>query len=264
VDLSDIATVWWRRPSEVDPAGVLNPTARRFAALEWRQLLGGLLRAAEVQWVNDPERDQAAHYKILQLATAARVALPVPDTLVTSSAAEVCSFVAQHGFVVYKTLTALPDAWRETRVLGLDEVRGLDRLALGPAIFQEYIPGVDVRAVIVDRAVFGFSIDARQTCYPFDYRMDLDRARVEAIKPPEDVLRALLALMASLGLKYGAADLRVGDDGRWVFLELNPVGEWLFLERRTGSSISSEIARLLSEEATRGGTDQQSGPALRA
>jgi hypothetical protein len=38
-----------------------------------------------------------------------------------------------------------------------------------------------------------------------------------------------------MGLIYGAIDMRLTPDGRYVFLEINPAGQWLFVEHRTGS-----------------------------
>ena len=57
---------------------------------------------------------------------------------------------------------------------------------------------------------------------------------------------ALLALMRRLGLWYGAIDLRRAPDGEYVFLEINPAGQWLFVEYATDQPISHELATLLA------------------
>ena len=51
--------------------------------------------------------------------------------------------------------------------------------------------------------------------------------------------------MARLGLRYGAVDLRRTPDGRYVFFEVNPAGQWLFVEERTGLPITERVAALL-------------------
>ncbi len=51
--------------------------------------------------------------------------------------------------------------------------------------------------------------------------------------------------MQSLGLVYGAVDLRRAPDGREVFLEINPAGEWLFVEERTRQPITKALAEVL-------------------
>ena len=51
--------------------------------------------------------------------------------------------------------------------------------------------------------------------------------------------------MQRLGLRYGAADFRVAPDGDLVFLEVNPAGQWLFVEYATGQPIAAALADLL-------------------
>jgi biotin carboxylase len=46
-------------------------------------------------------------------------------------------------------------------------------------------------------------------------------------------------------LHYGAADFILTPDGRHVFLEINPAGEFFWLEKYTGLPLSGAIASLL-------------------
>jgi hypothetical protein len=48
-----------------------------------------------------------------------------------------------------------------------------------------------------------------------------------------------------LDLNYGAADFIVTPDGRHCFLEVNPVGEFFWLEKHPGLPLSGAIADLL-------------------
>jgi len=45
---------------------------------------------------------------------------------------------------------------------------------------------------------------------------------------------------------YGAVDLRLTPEGDYVFLEVNPAGEWRFVEERTGQPITRSMAALLA------------------
>jgi hypothetical protein len=65
--------------------------------------------------------------------------------------------------------------------------------------------------------------------------MDIANACIEAIDLPADVRRRIRKLMSRLGLVYGAIDLRLTSDGQHVFLEINPAGQWLFVETRLSS-----------------------------
>ena len=62
---------------------------------------------------------------------------------------------------------------------------------------------------------------------------------------PREVEERILRLMDYFVLNYGAIDIIVTPDGRHVFLELNPSGEFFWLERTPGLPISQAIADLL-------------------
>jgi hypothetical protein len=59
---------------------------------------------------------------------------------------------------------------------------------------------------------------------------------------PAPTAEGLLALMRRLGLEYGAVDFRVTPEGEHVFLEVNPAGQFLFIENATGMKIADTLA----------------------
>jgi hypothetical protein len=91
-------------------------------------------------------------------------------------------------------------------------------------------------------------VDARRTAHPEDCRLDWEdgRRRARVAPLPVGVARGLIATMDRLGLVYGAFDLRRRDDGEHVFLEVNPAGQWLYVEEVTGLPITDAVARLLA------------------
>ncbi len=82
--------------------------------------------------------------------------------------------------------------------------------------------------------------------YEIDYRMDLNGAQFSAVELPTITRQRIAKFMEALGLVYGAIDLRRTHDGSDVFLEVNPSGEWLFVEQRTGQPITGSMATLLA------------------
>jgi glutathione synthase/RimK-type ligase-like ATP-grasp enzyme len=76
--------------------------------------------------------------------------------------------------------------------------------------------------------------------------MDWAGARVEAVQLPAEIENKLHALMASLGLIYGAIDMRLTPDGRYVFIEVNLASQWYFIEQRTKQPITATFAKLLA------------------
>jgi D-alanine-D-alanine ligase-like ATP-grasp enzyme len=54
--------------------------------------------------------------------------------------------------------------------------------------------------------------------------------------------------MAELNLEYGALDFVLTPDGRFVFLEINPNGQWLWLDDMLSLGITTAVAEWLSGE----------------
>jgi hypothetical protein len=243
-DLAKVGVVWWRRlrPFMVDPQ--VSTTAGSFALSETAQAVNGLLDSLRCAWINPRAADEAAHRKPFQWTVARSLGMRVPRTLVTTEPAEARSFIEAVGIghTVFKAFLASLEAWRETRLVRGEDMERLDLVRFAPVIFQEYVEGVDLRVTIIGERVFAAEIDARATSYPVDMRMVVGEARVSPVELPADVTDRLLALQAALGLRYGAVDMRRTDDGEHVFLEVNPAGQWLFVERLTGMPISQAIA----------------------
>jgi glutathione synthase/RimK-type ligase-like ATP-grasp enzyme len=76
--------------------------------------------------------------------------------------------------------------------------------------------------------------------------MTMTGAEITECVLPDSVVAGLRRLMNTLGLVYGAIDLRLTPEGKYVFLEVNPAGQWLFVEQATQQPISDAIAGVLA------------------
>jgi glutathione synthase/RimK-type ligase-like ATP-grasp enzyme len=248
-NVGDFGSVWWRRPqTPLVSSDITRPTHRLFAVNEAQEALYGLWHTLDAFWVNDPSRDLVAHRKPFQLQVAQDVGLRVPVTLITNDPDEARSFVDARGYrdVVYKSFSATETEWRETRIMRQEELSLLDQVRYAPVIFQEYIEALyDLRVTVVGDEIFAAAIHSQQTAYTVDFRMDIENAEVEAVSLPSEVEGALRSLMTRLGLVYGAIDMRRTPDDRYVFLEINPAGQWLFIEQRSGQPIAAALAEIL-------------------
>lgn len=264
-DLGDVGSVWWRRPGRPRISDdIVDRTQRAFAANETQEALGGLWHALDVHWVNDPARDQVAHRKLHQLRSAQELGLRIPDTLITNDPDRARRFIDAHGYrdVIYKAFSALQEEWRETRLLKPEELELLDHVQYAPVIFQEYIPAVyDLRITVVGDRLFPAAIHSQETDYPVDFRMEIENATVEPAELPEGIERGIHRFMEQMGLVYGAIDMRLTPDGDYVFLEINPAGQWLFVEERSGQSITRALAERLVEGDRRADPPEHPGQA---
>ena len=248
LDLSTITAVWWRRPQPFKlPEALTDQVHRRFAMSEATTAFYGLYQSLDAFWINDPIRDEAAHHKPWQLALAQQLGIPIPATLMTNDPEEARDFWRQHeGNVIYKQFRALPDAWRETRRLGAEDAAFAENIKITPVIFQCFVDAVaDIRVTAIGNDLFAAAADARTGEYPVDFRFN-QNLEWKPISLPTSVEDCLRKLMHRLGLEYGAIDLRLTPQGDYVFLEINPAGQFLWIELATGQKISEALAAHLS------------------
>lgn len=248
VALDRATTIWWGRPRAVEPpATVTRERDRRFVMTESMELIGGLCQCLSARWVNHPVNDETASRKPFQLQVAREVGLRIPRTLMTNDPASAADFVARTR-AIYKTFVATEDVWRLTRMVGPAELRELEAVRHAPVIFQEYVPAAaDVRIIMAGASCLAAAFDASEARYPLDYRADLGGAKARPIDLPVDTKERLMALMGRLGLEYGAIDMRLTHEGELVFLEINPCGQWLYVEEATGQPMTSLVADALLE-----------------
>ncbi len=248
-DLARATACWWRRPQHFRLDEGLAPHLATFTYNECHEAIAGLWNAIDAPWMNPPHRDEVAAKKSGQLAVARSVGLDVPRTLITNDPGRAREFVRELGVgrVIFKAFSAQENAWRETRVLREAELECIGQVRLAPVIFQEFVPlEADLRVTVVGNTIFPAAIRTGAGAYEADTRMELARAEFRPAKLPRALSRRLLDLMDRLGIVYGAIDLRRTPEGRYVFFEINPAGQWLFVEERTGQPITEAVAKYLA------------------
>lgn len=259
VPLSEVTAVWNRR-RVVGPqrdAGTGDLHRDQYIREQRLALLDGALAGLAARWVNAPLALEAARAKIDQLSRASALGLTVPATLVTDSADAVAAFAERHAAtgVITKVISAgtplVPDAAEQYVIFTqrLAQLPSAAQISAAPAIYQaEVAKAWEVRAVVVGSEVLCCKIDSQASPRTeLDWRhYDFDRVAHEPVEPPAEVAVRLVALCRHYGLVYGAIDLAVTPAGDWVFFELNPNGQWGWLEEKAGLPIGRSLARELA------------------
>lgn len=256
VSVAEVRAVWARKIWPPRMSDDLDERYRSMCIGESAAALEGFLDALHnARWVNNLEHQRAAENKQRQLRLAARAGLRVPRTLVTNDPAEARQFFAEtDGQTVAKLLRPLAvsmDAAQPfvyTSRVREEDLAGAGALRHSPMVFQELIPKLyELRVAFVAGEVFAGAIDASGTSHgQVDWRrVAPEECRWHKAELPAEVARALRALMSDLGLVFGAVDLICTPSGEYVFLEVNPGGEWGMLERDLELPISQAIANAL-------------------
>lgn len=270
IDLSSVRTVWYRRPTPSIPhQEITDKLARDYISEECRIFLHDSWNLMECFWLPGPQPViRKAEFKASQLSLAGTLGFELPPTLFTNSPEEFLEFYCKHnGNIVSK----LPSSSfymftgktfnRYTQVVSKRDVAYARAIRFSPVIFQAYVPKrVELRITVVGREVFAAEIHSQHSNHTrHDWRR-YDRYETPYFphELPGDLQQLCIQLVERLGLCYGAIDMVLTPDGRYVFLELNPNGQYLWIEKMTGLPISDAICDLLISGASTSQLAQQS------
>lgn len=249
ISFNAIGAVWWRRPQPFTLHDDIKGAAEaNFTINECHSAVNGLWLLTNAFWINQPVNDEVAARKVYQLKVATECGMTIPETLITNNPAHASSFISQRGTgnVIYKSFLATEQTWRETRVVKEQELENLENVKYAPVIFQECIEAdIDLRVTIIGDSIFPAAIHAIETSYKYDFRMNYHECKIVEHPLPEKLNQQLLKFMRRLGIVYGAVDLRLRPTGEYVFLEVNPAGQWLFMEQPTGMPITQTLIQTL-------------------
>jgi MvdD family ATP-grasp ribosomal peptide maturase len=266
LDLHQVGAIWHRRLNIGGgiPAS-LDPQLRLASIGESNRTLRGMLESLTAFRLDPEANIRHAENKQVQLQVARELGLETPRTLITNDAAAVRAFAQTcAGNIVTKMLSsfAVYEDGREkvvfTNPVTKEDLADLEGLSLCPMTFQEQIPKLlELRVTVVGDQVFSAAINSQvSAAAQHDWRRD-GVALLEAwqrYQLPTEVEERLLKLMDRFRLNYGAVDFILTPDGRHVFLEINPVGEFFWLETVPGLPISAAIADVLLGLAVRRGS----------
>jgi len=200
-----------------------------------------------------------AEYKPFQLAAASEIGLRIPRTVVTNDPLairkaftefqEMVVKPARTGYVVHN---GQEFAIFTSRIME-QHLQELESARWSPAIYQELIPKrFDLRITVIGRRIFSAAIDSQSDpTAALDWRQTTNSKLLHRpFTLPEEIANLLFRLMDSLRLTFGAIDMIQTPEGEYVFLEVNPSGQWLWLDDMLQLGISDAVAEWLAGART--------------
>lgn len=253
---AEVHSAWHRKPDEPRLPESLDEPTKQTIRNETLELMNYLSCIRSVPWYNNQEANRVAQRKFPQLCLARELGLSVPRTLITNDPEKVKAFSAAIGGpLLCKSMkepgysTDSDSYFIFSRRVGEQELtENADKIALCATFFQEYIPkAYELRVTVMGEAVFCCRIDSQSAAgAETDWRMVTPDKIVHSLidlDPP--VAARLKEMLRRYGLRFGAFDLIVTPQGEVVFLELNPNGQWLWIELMTGAPMTEAMTDLL-------------------
>jgi glutathione synthase/RimK-type ligase-like ATP-grasp enzyme len=191
-------------------------------------------------WVSNYDAIRSAQHKPLQLAVARRHGLKTPATLITNSPVEARQF-AERQPTVYKPLASYSLEYEAayttvfTTLLRPNDIDQLDLVRRQVSMFQQLVvKSFEVRATVVGREVFAAKLMCSGYADIIDWRVPESNEKITyaPAELPAGLTDRVVSLVHALGLIYGAVDLAMSQTGEWYFFEVNPIGQWLWIEEQ--------------------------------
>lgn len=236
------AVVWNRRLGRPQIDTSLPRADWPFIARESETARLGILSNLypNANWINNTKANAFADNKINQLVAAQNIGFCIPDTVVSNNPGDVLTLLEQKGKIVYKPFRT--PRWRvgpesvvtaTTSVVDKEMIlNNTDSIRICPGIFQEYInKKFEVRVVVMgDIYVAGILSQHVSDDSKVDWRRNYEMLGLEKYELPSNAWSSIQKLMSRLDLSFGCIDIAIDDDGKFYFLEINPVGQFLWMD----------------------------------
>ena len=245
-------SVWFRRvkmpvleSSNIGYVDFMNIELKKYFSNLWQTI-------DPLKWMSHPNAIYRSENKLLQLKIAQTIGLSIPRTLVSYNHDVILDFYDKcNGEIIIKPLY-------NNRIIGDDNLSIIYTSALTkndllkieesmpfPSIYQEYVDkDIEIRVTVVENEIFSAYTESQKN---EESKIDWRRSdsKFYSYKLPDEIEKKCIELIKCLGLSFGAIDLIKNKNGEYTFLEINPNGQWAWIEIDTGMPISKAISNYL-------------------
>lgn len=256
IPLSDIQSIWYRRPVLPDFSTIkLEAGVEEFCTKESFAALEGTWPLLDCMWVSNPFNIRKAEIKPFQLKTASEIGLKTPKTLVSNNPEIIKNFYLENNkkVIIKPIKTSLVKSHEKENIIFTSSVESfhIDKINTCiqiPSIYQEkLLKKYDLRVTVIGKHVFPVEIHSQDyQASSIDWRKG-ENPKIAHMKHelPKEVTAKCLQLNQILGLEFSAIDFVLTPDGEYYFLEINPNGQWAWIEERTGYNLTESLVDLL-------------------
>lgn len=248
----DYTSVWFRR-TKLPELENLSGEELLYVLNETDSFFKNLFSSLPAKWLSQPSAVCNAENKLFQLKTAQQIGFKIPETIITNSKDELRKFYSENNEnIIIKPISQTRIQYKEstqfifTNAVPKDLIDEIEKYDLTPCIFQQNISKeYEVRTTVVGNDVFSAAVYSQEDN---ETKTDWRKKKLRFIetKLPNEVEQLCVQLLKKLNLEFGAIDLIKTPESEYVFLEINPNGQWAWIENQTGQKISESIINFLT------------------
>lgn len=238
----DLYSIYYRKP-RLPKLDMFEYDYRGMIAKDIMAIINGIVDDFEGKVLSRPYLLRKTENKVFQLLYAQKNGFNIPKSYIGNSNTFVSDFLDKKSIIKPITTGKIiknssVELFHTSYISNLD-----DDISLSPVYLQEYEnKKYEVRLTVINSSLFTVRIDSEDK---LDWRRNYDKIRYTLIECPKKIETLCLNVLKDFGLEYGAFDFIVNENEDWVFLEINPNGQWQWLEVELNLSISKEIINYL-------------------
>jgi glutathione synthase/RimK-type ligase-like ATP-grasp enzyme len=257
-NLKEFTSVYFRRPEmPIICSDNLSEGESFFLKNEFSYTFEGVYKILkDSYWVSPIYAIREAENKIYQLELAKSIGLKIPDSMITNFYSDSLDFYNRNydDCIIKPIKSGLIEDGNKSKIVFTNRLNkkpnSEEQIKFSPNFFQSHIKkAYDVRVIMVGEVVFATLIhsqDNQET--QIDWRRGENILQHTKFKLPDNIVKQCIKLLRLLNLRFGAIDFILDGNKNLIFLEINPNGQWAWIERQTGYEISNEIINLLEHE----------------
>ena len=257
-NLKLFTSVYFRRPEiPTFDSSSLNTGEIQFIKNEIAYTLEGIYKVLRnAYWISPIFSIREAENKIFQLEIAKSIGFKIPDSIVTNSFYDSVDFYNKmNGECIIKPIrSGLIEDNNNPKVIFTNALTmrpsSKEQVEFSPNFFQRNIAKrYDIRVIVVGNTTFATLIHSQNNAETkIDWRRGEYPLKHTKTELPDSIKKKCISMLKELKLRFGAIDLILNKKHEYIFLEINPNGQWAWIEKQTGHRISKEIVNLLENE----------------
>jgi ATP-GRASP peptide maturase of grasp-with-spasm system len=213
----------------------------------------------EKKWLTNPR--ELSQYKPQVLIAAKKVGMEIPDTIITTAKEDLIIFKAKYDRIISKSISDMVELGNNADIYDTmtieisEEIIKKTNSIFFPSLFQELIEKeYEIRSFYLDGEFYSmaiFSQNDKKTEIDFRNYNSKNPNRTIPYKLPDEIEDKLRNLMKMLHILTGSLDIIKSLDGKYVFLECNPVGQFGMTSFPCNYYIDQKIAKYLISNDSR-------------
>lgn len=238
VNVDEVYSIYYRKPMLPD----LSMYESKYISMISKDIIAiinGIVDSFNGKVLTKPFKLRKIENKVFQLKVASEIGFLIPTTLITNSNLDAELFIKNKSII--KPLTTgkilAENSYEIYQTNIIEKIE--DDISLTPIYLQSYInKKYEVRVTIVRETFFSVRIDFHNE---IDWRISEEKNKYSIIELPKNIENKCKQLLEIMNVEFGAIDFIVDTNDNWTFLEINPNGQWLWLEEKLGLNISEKI-----------------------